>query len=78
MKIEAKIHLQDGVLDPKGKSTKDALNALGFSNIQDVKIGKSIILDINEDNKEKANKEAQNMCEKLLCNGVIEKYEIIL
>ena len=78
MKIEVKIHLQDGVLDPKGKSTKDALNSLGFSNIKDVKIGKSIILDINENNEDKAKKEAKKMCEKLLCNGVIEKYEIVL
>ncbi len=77
MKIEAKIHLQDGVLDPKGKSTKDALISLGFSNIKDVKIGKSIMLDIDEGDESKARKEAEQMCEKLLCNNVIEKYEII-
>ena len=78
MKIEVKIHLQDGVLDPKGKSTKDGLKSLGFSNIQDVKIGKSIILDIDESNEEKAKQEVEKMCQKLLCNDVIEKYEIIL
>lgn len=78
MKIEVKIHLQDGVLDPKGKSTQDALNSLGFSNIKNVKIGKSIMLDIDESDLDKAKQEAQKMCEKLLCNEVIEKYEIVL
>lgn len=77
MKVEAKIYLQDGVLDPKGKSSKDALISLGFDNIQNVLIGKSILLDIKTDNKEEAKKQASLMCDKLLCNTVIEKYEII-
>ena len=78
MKIEVKVHLQDGVLDPKGKSTKDGLSSLGFSNIKDVKIGKSIILDIDETDAKKAKEEAEKMCKILLCNDVIEKYEIVL
>ena len=78
MKIEVKIYLKDGVLDPKEESIIGGLKSLGFDNIKDVKIGKSIILDINEDNTEKAKKEVEKMCEKMLCNDVIEKYEIVL
>ena len=77
MQIEAKIYLQDGVLDPKGQSSKDALISLGFKNIKNVLIGKSILLYIDTSDKEEAKKQASLMCEKLLCNTVIEKYEIV-
>ncbi|WP_024790559.1 MULTISPECIES: phosphoribosylformylglycinamidine synthase subunit PurS [unclassified Lebetimonas] len=76
MKIAINVHLKKGVLDPQGKAVKHALETLGFNNVEDVRVGKQILLNINTDNKEKAIEEAKKMADELLANPVIENYEI--
>jgi len=76
MKIAVNVHLKKGVLDPQGKAVLNALKTLGFKDIEDVRVGKQIIIDINTDNKEKAIEEAKKMADELLANPVIENYEI--
>ncbi|CAD7289724.1 Phosphoribosylformylglycinamidine synthase subunit PurS [Campylobacter majalis] len=78
MKAVINIALKNGVLDPAGKATQHALISLGFSNVEDVRIGKQIVLEINATNKEEAKKQLKTMCEELLANTVIEDYEIVL
>ncbi len=75
MKIAVNIHLKKGVLDPQGKAVLHALKTLGFDDIDDVRVGKQILLDIKTD-KENALKEAKKMADELLANPVIENYEI--
>ncbi|WP_419770722.1 MAG: phosphoribosylformylglycinamidine synthase subunit PurS [Candidatus Marinarcus sp.] len=77
MKAIVNVGLKQGVLDDQGKATHHALDTLGFKEIvKDVRIGKQIILELNATNKEDAQKEVKNMCEKLLANTVIEDYDI--
>ena len=45
MKVIVNVYLKNGVLDPAGKATKHALESLGFSGVNDVRIGKQIILE---------------------------------
>ena len=78
MKAVVNIALRSGVLDPAGKAVEHALNSLGFSGVSNVRIGKQIVLDINESDKAKANEQIKVMCEELLANTVIEDYEIVL
>ncbi|MDR0761458.1 MAG: phosphoribosylformylglycinamidine synthase subunit PurS [Campylobacteraceae bacterium] len=78
MRIIANIKLKQGVLDPQGKAIHHALSSLGFSEVENVRIGKQIVLHVNETDKEKAKKRAELMCEELLANTVIEDYEIEL
>lgn len=78
MKAVINIALKNGVLDSAGKATQHALISLGFSNVEDVRIGKQIVLEINATNKEEAKKQLKTMCEELLANTVIEDYEIVL
>ncbi|WP_149714689.1 phosphoribosylformylglycinamidine synthase subunit PurS [Campylobacter concisus] len=78
MKAVVNIALRSGVLDPAGKAVEHALNSLGFSGVSNVRIGKQIVLDINESDKAKANEQLKVMCEELLANTVIEDYEIVL
>lgn len=78
MKITVNIQLKQGVLDPQGKAVHHALNSLGFNGVKDVRIGKQIILEINQEDPELAAKEVESMCEELLANTVIEDYEIVL
>ncbi len=78
MKVIVNIQLKKGVLDPQGKAVLHALNSLSFNEVKDVRIGKQIILNINEKNKEEIKKRVQQMSEELLANTVIEDFEIIL
>ncbi|AQW81109.1 phosphoribosylformylglycinamidine synthase PurLQS, PurS subunit [Campylobacter pinnipediorum subsp. pinnipediorum] len=78
MKAIINIALKNGVLDPAGKATEHALNSLGFNNISGVRIGKQIVLEIDEADKQKAQDRLKIMCDELLSNTVIEDYEIVL
>lgn len=78
MKVVVNVKLKPGVLDPQGKAVKHALTSLGFKGVGDVRIGKQIVLEIDESDKEKARKIATDMCDEILANTVIEDYEIVL
>ena len=76
MKARVHITLKNGVLDPQGKAIQHALDALGFSGVDDVRQGKYIELDLTETDREKAEANVEEMCKKLLSNMVIENYSI--
>lgn len=76
MKAIVNVYLKNGVLDPQGKATHHALDSLGFDSVSDVRIGKQIILELDEKDKEQAQKIVKEMSETLLANTVIEDYSI--
>lgn len=78
MKVVVNVKLKPGVLDPQGKAVKHALSSLGFGGVDDVRVGKQIVLEISETDKEKAKKIVTDMCDEILANTVIEDYEIVL
>ena len=78
MKVRIHISLKNGVLDPQGKAIENSLTNLGFDKVKNVRQGKFIELDINEDDRLHARKQATDMCEKLLANTVIENYQVDL
>jgi len=76
VKAIVNIQLKKGVLDPQGKAVHHALGALGFGNVEDVRIGKQIVITFDESDPQKAEAEVKEMCEALLANTVIEDYTI--
>jgi phosphoribosylformylglycinamidine synthase subunit PurS len=78
MKARVFVTLKTGVLDPQGKAIGHALNGLGFAAVGEVRQGKVIDIDLDETDPAKAKGDLKAMCEKLLANTVIEKYEIEL
>ena len=78
MKARVTIMLKDGVLDPQGEAIKQALTSLEYDQVNSVRQGKVIDLELNESSEEAAIDNIQEMCEKLLANTVIENYEIKL
>ena len=78
MKARVTIMLKDGVLYPQGEAIKQALTSLEYNNVNSVRQGKVIDLELNESSEEAAIDSIQEMCEKLLANTVIENYEIKL
>jgi len=75
-KAKVTITLRKSILDPQGKATHHALQNLGLANINQVRIGKVIELNINAENEEKAFEVAKTASEQLLANTVMEDYEI--
>ncbi len=72
------IFLKEGVLDPQGKAIHHALDAMEFEGVEDVRMGKQLVLKLTSDNKEDALKEVTKMAEDILANTVIEDYTIEL
>ncbi len=73
--IEVRIELKKGVADPVGKNTKKTLESLGFQGVTAVRSIKFFEMDIDAP-ADKAKAMAEEMCEKLLANPVIENYAV--
>ncbi|WP_299620800.1 phosphoribosylformylglycinamidine synthase subunit PurS [Pelagibius sp.] len=78
MKARVHVTLKTGVLDPQGKAIEQALAALGFGGVDNVRQGKVIEFSLQESDRAKAQADVEAMCEKLLANTVIENYAIEL
>jgi phosphoribosylformylglycinamidine synthase len=76
MKAIVKVKLKSGILDPQGKAVNNALHHLGYTEIQNVRIGKLIELEVEGKNGEDIQNRIQEASHKLLANPVIEDYEI--
>lgn len=70
------VTLRKSILDPKGKAAHHALKNLGLTDVQDVRIGKLIELDINASSESDAKKVAESACKQLLANEVMEDFSI--
>ena len=73
MKIQVYVTLKTGVLDPQGKAIANALNGLGFGEVNEVRVGKYIELDVEDGI---GDSRVEEMCRKLLANTVIENFRI--
>ena len=76
MKAIVNISLKAGVLDSQGKAVHHALDALKFEGVEDVRVGKQIVMQLSAADETSARKEVTEMCESLLANTVIEDYDI--
>ena len=77
MKISVIITLKKDVLDPQGKVIHQALEGMGFNEVNEVRQGKYFEIDTKETDPKKAKDKVEEMCKKLLANLVIENYKII-
>lgn len=80
MKFKAEIDIMPlkEILDPQGKAVKLGLQNLGLSNINDVRIGKHILLEVEAEDKASANEKVELACKKLLANLIMESYNYSL
>ena len=77
MKISVIITLKKDVLDPQGKVIHQALDGMGFDDVNEVRQGKYFEIDTKETDPQKAKNKVEEMCKKLLANLLIENYKII-
>jgi len=77
-KATISITLRPSILDPEGKTIHNALENLGYDQIDQVRMGKRAEVWIDEDEEAAAREVAREACEKLLANPVTENFEIEL
>ena len=76
MKANVYVTLKPSVLDPQGKTVKQALEALGFTHITGVRMGRYVELELSHSKAGAAKKEVDRMCRQLLANPVVETYRL--
>ena len=65
-----------GILDPQGKAVADALHTLGFTTVEEVHVGRHVVVELAARDATAAEQQARAMCEKLLANPVTEDFEV--
>ena len=78
MKARVLVRLKPSILDAQGATVKRALAGLGFSEVQDVRVGKVVDLDLDGLAPAEARRRVDEMCARLLCNPVIEDFSVQL
>ncbi|WP_379547581.1 phosphoribosylformylglycinamidine synthase subunit PurS [Qipengyuania sp. DSG2-2] len=73
MKVRIHVSLKPGVLDPQGRAVHHSLEGLGFTGVEDVRIGRTVEMDVADTTTDA---QITEMCDKLLANTVIEDYRI--
>ncbi len=68
--------LREGIFDPQGKAVRDSLAELGYSQVEQVRIGKDIVVGLDAKSLEEAESLLEKMAEKLLVNPVLETFTI--
>ena len=72
MKVKVYVTLKTGVLDPQGQAVARTLGRMGYEEVEDVRIGKYIELEVDRADRARL----EEMCKRLLANTVIEDYRI--
>lgn len=80
MKFRAEIDVMPlkALLDPQGKAVTGSMKNLGLPEIENVRIGKHITLEIEAASKDLAKSKVEEACKKLLANQIMESYEFEL
>ena len=80
MKFKAEIDIMPlkSLLDPQGKAVSASMKNIDLSEIDNVRIGKHITLDVEADNLKSAEQKVDTACKKMLCNQIMESYSFKL
>ncbi len=80
MKFKAEIDVMplEALLDPQGKAVSNNMGNLGLSEIENVRIGKHISLEVEANDEADAKSKVDKACKELLCNQIMERYEFSL
>ena len=76
MKVRVLVRLKPGIMDVQGAAVKRALAGLGFSELNDLRVGKVIDVDVTGATPQEARARVANMCRQLLANPILEDYTI--
>ncbi|MGQ0815883.1 MAG: phosphoribosylformylglycinamidine synthase subunit PurS [Gemmatimonadota bacterium] len=77
-RVEVRVTPREGLLDPQGKAIAGALHSLEFPEVDDVRVGRLIVIKVHAASETEARARVEAMCRQLLANPVTEDYEIAL
>jgi phosphoribosylformylglycinamidine synthase subunit PurS len=77
-KYHARIYvtLRPSVLDPAGTAVQSGLAHMGYTDVESVRIGKYIEVNLSATDENQAHSQLDRMCDQLLANPVIENYRL--
>jgi phosphoribosylformylglycinamidine synthase subunit PurS len=75
-RFEVVVALKESLADPAGRAVSGALPALGWANVSEVHIGKSILLVLEAATEAEAEAQVADMADRFLTNPVIERYHV--
>ena len=76
--VRVYVALKPAVNDPQGNAVLASLHSLGFASVRDVRVGKFLAMDVEAEDQAAAERQADEMCDKLLANPVIESYQTLV
>lgn len=76
MKVKVLVTPKAAVLDPQGAAVRDAMQHLGMPEVQSVRIGKYLEIEV-DDQAPNLDARLNDLCRDLLSNPVIEDYEVV-
>ena len=78
MRFRARVRVMPraSILDPQGQAVAHALGELGFSGVGEVRVGRTVEVELEAPSAEAARQGALRMCERLLANPVTEDFAL--
>jgi phosphoribosylformylglycinamidine synthase len=76
MRVTVHVTRRPEIADPQGKAVSRALADLEYHNVRQVRIDRTIHLDIDSDDLEEVQYQVDSMCSEVLVNPVLEDYRV--
>lgn len=76
MQVEVRVQLKRDVLDPQGEAIRRVLSGLGFGEVDEVRVGKLMLLEVAGGDEAAVKARVEEACRELLANPVIEDFEV--
>lgn len=78
MKVTVHIRRRPDIADPQGTTVRRALRDLGFVGVEEVRINRTVELEVEGTNPAAIEAEVRTMCDRLLANPVMEDFEVVV
>ncbi|HXB13716.1 MAG TPA: phosphoribosylformylglycinamidine synthase subunit PurS [Bacteroidia bacterium] len=80
MKFVAEIDVMPlkALLDPQGRAVTGVLKNIGLAELENVRIGKHITIEVDAANEETAKQKVEDACKKLLANPIMESFHFTI
>jgi phosphoribosylformylglycinamidine synthase subunit PurS len=78
MRVTVNITRRPEIADPEGRTVARALHDLGHTAVREVRVDRTIHLDVDGDDRGRVEAEVVRMCESVLANPVIEDFEVVV
>ncbi|QSO46962.1 phosphoribosylformylglycinamidine synthase subunit PurS [Alicyclobacillus mengziensis] len=76
--VEVRISFKPSVFDPQGHAVENAAHSLGYKAVEGFRVGKYMTFQVYAASEEEAKQLADEVCDKVLCNPVMETYSFSL